>query len=147
MRVAVGFDHGGWTLRETILDVLADDGHEIVDLGPGTSESVDHPDYAIAVARAVAANEADLGILACGTGIGMVLAANKVSGAYAANVSEAYSARMAREHNAANIVAIGGRTVGPEIAIEIIRAFLGTDASDKDRYVRRRAKITALEQD
>jgi len=145
MRVAVGFDHGGWTLRDTILETLREDGHEVLDLGARSPEPSDHPDFALAVARAVAGGQADLGVLACGTGIGMAIAANKVEGAYAANVSDEYSARMARRHNGANIVTVGGRTIGPELARDIIRAFLTTDVDPNERYERRRRKIRDLE--
>ncbi len=145
MRVAVGFDHGGWTLRDTILETLREDGHEILDLGAPSPAPSDHPDFARAVAEAVVGGEADSGVLACGTGIGMAIAANKVKGAYAANVSEEYSARMARRHNAANIVTLGGRTVGPELARAIIRAFLDTGVDPNERYERRRRKIREIE--
>lgn len=146
MRIAFGCDHGGWPLRDTILETLRDDDHEVLDLGAYSRESSDHPDFAVAVARAVVEGEADLGILTCGTGIGMAIAANKVRGAYAANVSDTYSARMARRHNGANIVTLGGRTIGPELARELIRAFLATGVDAEPRYERRRSKITALEQ-
>jgi ribose 5-phosphate isomerase B len=145
MRVAVGFDHGGWTLRDTILETLREDGHEVLDLGARSPEPSDHPDSALAVAQAVAHGQVDLGVLACGTGIGMAIAANKVKGAYAANVSDEYSARMARRHNGANIVTVGGRTVGPELARDIICVFLNTDLDPDERYERRRRKIRDLE--
>ena len=146
MKVAVGYDHGGWTLRDTVLGALTEEGHEVLDLGPATDESTDHPDYAAAVAHAVVGGEADLGVLMCGTGVGMAIAANKVKGAYAANVSGSFSARMAREHNDANILTIGGRTVGPELAREIVRSFLNATPDGQERYLRRRGKIRALEQ-
>ncbi len=133
-------------MRDTIIETLQGNGHEVLDLGAGSPESSDHPDFAAAVARAVVNDEAELGVLACGTGIGMAIAANKVRGAYAANVSDTYSARMARLHNGANIVTIGGRTIGPELARELIRAFLAAEVDPGARYERRRRKITALEQ-
>jgi len=147
MRIAFGCDHGGWPLRDTILQTLREARHEVLDLGPRTPESSDYPDFAAAVARAVAAGRADLGVLACGTGIGMAIAANKVAGAYAANVCDPYSARMAREHNGANILTLGGRTLGPEIAREVLQAFVACDVSPLDRHQRRRHKIEAMEQD
>jgi ribose 5-phosphate isomerase B len=146
MKVAVGFDHGGWTLRQTVIDTLKEAGHEVIDLGASSPAPSDHPDFAAAVAHAVAGGEADVGILACGTGIGMAITANKVPGAYAANVSEEYSARMARLHNGANILTLGGRTVGPELARSIIRTFLETGVDPGERYDRRRGKIRKLEQ-
>ena len=102
-------------------------------------------DFAVRVAQAVTGGEADLGILTCGTGIGMSIAANKVPGAYAARAEECYSARMARLHNGANILCVGGRTVGPELAREAVRVFLTTEPSLEARHVRRREKIRALE--
>lgn len=146
MRVAFGCDHGGWPLREAVLGSLREDGHEVLDLGAHSPESSDHPDFAAAVAHAVVNAEADLGVLVCGTGVGMAIAANKVRGAYAANVSETYSARMARLHNGANIVTLGGRTIGPELARELIRTFLATDTDPATRYERRREKIKKVEQ-
>ena len=145
MKIAFGCDHGGWALRDTILDALRQEHHELMDLGPSSPESSDYPDAALAVAQAVASGEADLGVLACGTGIGMAIAANKVRGAYAANVSETYSARMAREHNGANILALGGRTVGPDVAREVLLAFLGSGVSSQVRHQRRRKKIKRAE--
>jgi ribose 5-phosphate isomerase B len=146
MRVAFGCDHGGWCLRETLLETLRDDDHEVVDVGAYSAESSDHPDFAAAVARKVASGAVDAGVLVCGTGVGMAIAANKVRGAYAANVSETYSARMARLHNGANIVTLGGRTVGPELAREVVRVFLSTEMDPGLRYERRRTKIRELEQ-
>ena len=145
MRVAFGCDHGGWPLRETLLETLAADGHKVLDVGAHSPESSDHPDFAVRVARSVAAGESDLGVLVCGTGIGMAIAANKTPGAYAANAADAYSARMARGHNWANILALGGRTLGPELARDIVRAFLHADVDPNERYERRRAKIRNLE--
>ena len=145
MRVAIGYDHGGWCLREVMLEAIRGGGHDVIDLGAPSPESSDHPDFALAVASHVARGDADLGVLACGTGIGMAIAANKVRGVYAANVSEPFSARMAREHNSANVLALGGRTVGPELAREIIGTFLASAVDPKERYVRRRSKIKAME--
>ena len=146
MRVAFGCDHGGWPLRETVLETLREDNHDVLDLGAASPESSDHPDFAAAVARTVVAGEAEMGVLVCGTGVGMAIAANKVRGAYAANVSETYSAGMARRHNGANIVTLGGRTIGPELARDLVRAFLAGAVDPGERYERRRGKIKALEQ-
>jgi ribose 5-phosphate isomerase B len=145
MRVAFGCDHGGWPLREPILETLQSQGHSVLDLGAHSPESSDYPDVAVAVARAVAGGEADLGVLICGTGIGMAISANKVRGAYAANVSDTFSARMARQHNGANIVTLGGRTLGSELARELVRAFVGEGVDAGERHERRRQKIRALE--
>jgi ribose 5-phosphate isomerase B len=147
MKIAFGCDHGGWPLRDTILQTLREARYDVLDLGPESPESSEYPDYALAVARAVASGEADLGVLACGTGIGMAIAANKVRGAYAANVADTYSAKMAREHNGANILTMGGRTLGPEVAHEVLQAFLGTQTSPLVRHQRRRRKIKVAEQE
>jgi ribose 5-phosphate isomerase B len=147
MKIAFGCDHGGWPLRDTILQTLREGRHDVLDVGPESPESSDYPDSAQAVAQAVAAGEAELGILACGTGIGMAVAANKVRGAYAANVSDTYSARMAREHNGANILTLGGRTIGPEVAREVLQAFVSAVVSPMIRHQRRRDKIAAIERE
>lgn len=145
MKVAVGCDHGGYLLKSDVLGVIADLGHEALDLGTCSEDPVDYVDFAVLVARSVASGEADLGILTCGTGIGMSIAANKIRGAYAARAEECYSARMARLHNGANILCVGGRTVGPELAKEVIRTFLTTEPSTEARHARRREKIRELE--
>jgi len=146
MKVAFGCDHGGYVLKEAICAAVTALGHEIQDWGTDSEKAVDYPDYAFLVARAVAAGEADLGILVCGTGIGMSIAANKVPGAYAACVADCYSARMARLHNAANILCLGGRVLGAELAQEIVRIFLTTAPSPEGRHQQRREKVRALEQ-
>lgn len=145
MKVAVGCDHGGYLLKGDVLAVIAELGHEALDMGTCSEDPVDYVDFAILVARAVATGQADLGVLTCGTGIGMSIAANKVRGAYAARAEECYSARMARLHNGANILCVGGRTVGPELAKEVIRVFLTTEPSPEDRHARRREKIRCLD--
>ena len=145
MRIALGCDHGGVLLKPDVREVIESLGHESLDLGTCSTDPVDYVDFAVRVAQAVAAGEADLGVLMCGTGIGMSIAANKVPGAYAARVEECYSARMARLHNGANILCVGGRTVGPEVAREVVRIFLTTEPSPAERHVRRRDKIKALE--
>lgn len=145
MRVAVGVDHAGYVLKAEVLAEARDLGYGTLDLGTHDEGAVDYPDYAEAVARAVAGGQADLGILICGTGIGMSIAANKVDGAYAAHASDCFSARMARLHNAANILAIGGRVLGPGLAREVVRAFLMTEPTDGERHERRRGKVRKLE--
>jgi RpiB/LacA/LacB family sugar-phosphate isomerase len=145
MRIALGCDHGGLSLKPEVQAVIAELGHETLDLGTCSTDPVDYVDFAVRVAQAVTGGEADLGILTCGTGIGMSIAANKVPGAYAARAEECYSARMARLHNGANILCVGGRTVGPELAREAVRMFLTTEPSLEARHVRRREKIRALE--
>lgn len=145
LKVAFGCDHAGIDLREPIRSVVEELGHSFLDFGPQTAESVDYPDFGAKVARTVASGEADLGIVVCGTGIGISIAANKVKGVRAALCSETYSARMSREHNNANVLALGARVVGPGLAQEIVRTFLTTEFAG-GRHQTRVDKISALEE-
>lgn len=144
MRIAIGADQGGYELKQPIAEYLIAEGHEVSDLGIYRLESVDYPDIAALVARAVAAGEAERGIIICGTGIGMSLAANKVRGIRAALCTDCYMARMAREHNDAQILCLGGRVLGIGSALDIVRVFL-TSTFLGGRHARRVAKISALE--
>jgi ribose 5-phosphate isomerase B len=144
MRVAVGADHAGVALKADILRALREMQYACEDLGTTGDGSVDYPDYAERVARGVASGEYDRGILICGTGIGMAIAANKVAGVRAAPVSEVDVARLAREHNDANVLALGARLIGRERALELVRVFLETPFAG-GRHDRRVAKIVALE--
>lgn len=144
MRIAVGADQGGYELKQPIVDFLVDQGHEVSDLGTYCLESVDYPDVAETVARAVAAGEADRGIVICGTGIGVSLAANKMQGIRAALCTDCYMARMAREHNDAQILCLGGRVVGRGLALDIVQAFLTSEFLG-GRHARRVDKIMALQ--
>ncbi len=144
MKVAIGSDHGGLDLKETVISVLKDLGLEVVDKGTHERTSCDYPDFARAVAQAVAAGECEQGVLICGTGIGMSIAANKVKGIRAALCNEVYSARMARAHNDANILCMGARVVGPGVAEEIVRTYF-TGSFEGGRHTRRLEKIGALE--
>jgi len=145
MRVAIGSDHAGYDQKERLKAYLAQEGHEVVDLGTtSASESVDYPDFAEKVARSVAAGETERGVLVCGTGIGMAMAANKVDGVRAANVTDPQFAGLAREHNDANVVAVSGRFVPVEVNQEILDVFLGTSFGG-DRHQRRVDKIGGLE--
>lgn len=145
MRVAIGSDHAGFDQKERLKAHLASEGYEIVDMGTESAElSVDYPDYAEQVARAVAAGTVDRGVLVCGTGIGMAMAANKVDGVRAANVTDPEFARLARQHNDANVVAVSGRFVAEETNVEIVDAFLGADF-EGERHMRRIDKINGLE--
>jgi ribose 5-phosphate isomerase B len=142
--IALGADHAGWPLKDTVKAWLTGMGHEVLDFGTHTADSVDYPDYASLVADALRDGSAQRGILVCGTGIGMAIAANKVPGVRAASCGDAYTARMAREHNDTNVLALGARIVGNETAIEIVRVWLET-AFAGDRHARRVAKLTAIE--
>jgi len=145
MRVAIGFDHAGVCLRTTVLDCLNAIGAEVVDFGVDSEERVDYTDYAFPVAEAVAEGRVDCGVLCCGTGIGMSLAANRVRGVRAAAVSDAYSARMSRDHNDVNVLCLGGRVIGTGLAGEILDVWLQTEFSHGESHARRLAAIAAKE--
>ncbi len=144
MRVAIGADHAGFLLKEAIKRALATLAVEVEDLGTGSADSVDYPDFAARVARGVAAGTYDRGILVCGTGIGMAMAANKIAGVRAAPVVDADTARLARAHNDANVLALGARVTTPDRALEIVRVFLDTPF-EGGRHQRRVDKISGLE--
>lgn len=144
-KIAIGADHGGYELKHLIVEHLRRQGYEVQDFGThGSEESVDYPDYAQQVARAVAAGEYDLGILICGTGIGMSIAANKIVGVRAAVCGDTYSARMSRLHNNANILCLGGRVLGPGPALDIVDIWLRTEF-EGGRHARRVEKIRQME--
>lgn len=144
MRISLGADHGGRRLKEEIKAMLKEMKIEVDDVGCFDDQSVDYPDYALPAAQKVSSGEADLGILVCGTGIGMSIAANKVKGIRCAVVSDEFSARMSREHNQANMLAIGERVVGPDLAKSIVRAWLAAEFAG-DRHERRVQKIKQIE--
>jgi ribose 5-phosphate isomerase B len=146
MRIAVGADHGGYELKEQIVAFLSQNGYAFEDLGTHTLDSVDYPDFAVKVAEAVASGAFERGILVCGTGIGMSLTANKVSGIRAALCTDGFMARMARQHNDAQILCLGGRVLGFGSALEIVEVFLTTEAQG-GRHARRVQKINALDAD
>ena len=124
MRYAVGCDHAGFVLKDPLVAELVSQGHEVVDMGTDSSAPVDYPVYAAKVAEALLHGEANMGLLICGTGLGMALAANRFPGIRAVAVSDCYSARVARRHNDANVLCLGGRVLGTGAALEILRAWL-----------------------
>lgn len=144
MNIAFGADHAGVALKDALLALVKADGHDVLDFGTQGPDSVDYPDYAAAVGQAVAAGRAERGILVCGSGIGVVIAANKVAGIRAATCNDLYSARLCRAHNDANVIGLGARIVGPGLAEEIVRTFLAT-SWDGGRHERRITKIHQLE--
>lgn len=127
MKIAVGSDHGGYDLKNIIMSYLQNAEHEVVDTGCYSDESVDYPDFADKVCREVRSGTSDLGILICGTGIGMSIASNRYRDIRAALCHEAFTARMSREHNNANILCLGGRVIGSEVALDIVRVWIKTD--------------------
>ena len=143
-RIVLGADHGGVAMKDAVLAALRDLGHTIEDVGTFGSEAVDYPDFAVAVARAVATGRADLGIMIDGAGIGSCMVANKVAGIRAALCHDVTTAANAREHNDANVLTLGGTLIGNRLALEIVRVFLGTGFGG-GRHEGRVAKIRALD--
>ena len=144
MRVSIGSDHAGFEQKQALVDYLKGKGHEVVDRGPANDDRVDYPDYAAPVARDVADGAADCGVLVCGTGIGMAMAADKVPGVRAANVINPEFAALCREHNDANVITLSGRFVPLEENEHILDAFLATDFGG-GRHAGRVEKIMALD--
>lgn len=144
MRIAIGADHAGFAMKERLKAHLAEQGHEVTDLGADSEESVDYPDYALKVARAVRDGQSERGVLVCGTGIGMAIAANKVHGIRAAAITEPELARLARLHNDLNVIAVAGRFTPFQVAAEIVDTFLGTEF-EGGRHVRRVDKMMSAE--
>ena len=135
--LALGCDHGGFPLMKEVIDYLEKNGIEYKNFGTYSDASVDYPEYGKAVANAVAAGECEQGILICGTGIGISITANKVKGIRCALCGDVFSAKATREHNDANILAMGARVTGPGLALEIVKAFLETPFSNDERHIRR----------
>jgi len=145
MRVAIGADHRGFELKDVLIGQLQELGHAAVDLGTNSADPVDYPDYAEAVARAVCEGQADRGILVCGSGVGVSVAANKVPGIRAALCHDTYSAHQGVEHDDMNVLVLGARVVGDALAAELVRAFLGASFTGEERHRRRLDKVRALE--
>lgn len=146
MKIAIAADHGGFELKDSMVEYIKSLGNEVMDLGTNSVDSVDYPDYAKKVCEEIQQGNSDLGILICGTGIGMSLAANKFEGIRAACVSDVYSAKMSRNHNNANVLCIGARVIGDEVAKLIIKTFLENEF-EAGRHQRRVDKIMAFEKE
>lgn len=144
MKIIIGSDHGGYSLKEKLIKHLVEKGYEVEDYGTTNEESVDYPDYAQKVGEAVASGKAEQGILVCGTGIGMSIAANKVKGVRAALCDNCYSAQKAREHNNANVMCLGERVLGYGLAEQIVDTYLATDFLG-GRHAKRVEKIMNIE--
>jgi len=149
MKIAIGFDHGGFPLKQTVLDAVREAGHEPIDLGTHSADSVDFPDFAEAVGRAIQNGEAERGILCCGSGVGACIAANKMRGVYASICHDTYSAAQGVLHDDMNVLCLGRRVVGVELAVVLIKAFLGAEYQGNkaggERLARRVGKIHKLE--
>jgi len=144
MKIGIASDHGGFELKEYIKEYLGKEGIEYVDYGTNSTESVDYPDYGEKLSKAVVSGEVDRGIAICGTGIGISIACNKVKGIRCALCSDTYSARMSVEHNNANVLALGGRVLGKDLALEIVSAWLKAEFQG-GRHERRINKISNIE--
>ncbi|MDE5756433.1 MAG: ribose 5-phosphate isomerase B [Clostridia bacterium] len=144
MKIAIGCDHGGINLKPTVIKVLENNGVEIIDMGCNDTKSVDYPDYALKVAEAVSKGEVDKGIILCGTGIGISIAANKVKGVRAAVCHDLFTAQMCAQHNDANILSMGGRIVSEELAGQMVEVWLDTPF-EGGRHTGRVAKISEIE--
>jgi len=145
MKIAIGADHAGYRLKDVVVPFLESLGHEIQDFGWHNEQSVDYPDFAQQVCNQVVAGEVERGILICGTGIGMSIAANKIPGIRCALTHDLFSAKATREHNDTNVLALGERVIGPGVAQEIIRVWLETPFSEGERHVGRIGKVKSLE--
>jgi len=145
MRIAMACDHGGFALKAALVPFVEKMGHTVVDLGCYNEDSVDYADYGIAAGEAVAKGECDRGIIVCGTGIGISIAANKVKGVRCALCTDPVMATLTREHNDSNVLALGGRIVGLELAKGIVSAYLNTAFSEGERHKRRIARIMEYE--
>lgn len=141
MKIAVGADHGGYALKEEIKAFLLKEGHEITDMGTTSPESTDYNNHAIAVAEGVSRGDYERGILVCGTGVGMSIQANKVNGIRAALVHDMFTAKATRLHNDSNVLTMGGRVIGVDLALDIVKVWIDTPFSHAERHQRRIDKI------
>ena len=141
--IAAGCDHGGFSLKTLLIEHLTESGHDVLDLGTYTNERVDYPDFADTVAKSVASGEATFGLLVCGSGIGVCMVANKIAGIRAATIHDVTSAHLSREHNDANIICLGERLIGPEVAKEALDIFLKSEFQE-GRHLKRVEKINKI---
>ena len=145
MKVALGADHAGFALKQELAETLRKSGHEVLDLGAHSSEPSDYPDFADAVGRAVTDGRAERGVLICGSGVGVSVAANKITGVRAAICHDTYSAHQGVEHDDMNVLVLGGRIIGPAPAHELVRAFVAARYTGEERHARRLEKVKAIE--
>jgi ribose 5-phosphate isomerase B len=145
MRIAIGCDHAGFPLKAPAIDELRRLGHEVIDLGTDSEDAVDYPDFAQKVGEAVMRGQADRGLLLCGSGVGASVAANKIPGVRAAVCHDTFSARQGVEDDDMNVLCLGARVIGPQLALDVIRAWQGAVFSNAERHVRRLNKVKAIE--
>jgi ribose 5-phosphate isomerase B len=146
LKIALACDHGGFPLKNVIKDCILRDGYNVIDLGTDSLASVDYPDFAEKLGRAIVNGEAHRGILICGSGVGASIAANKIKGVYAGLCHDTYSAHQGVEHDNMNVLCLGARVIGDELAKELVNAFLNANFSDEERHVRRVNKVHKIEQ-
>jgi len=145
MKIAIGADHGGYPLNELIIEELKKAGHEIKDFGTHEPKASDYPDFALAVGKSVQSGESDRGIIICGSGVGACVAANKIRGIRACVCHDSYSGHQGVEHDDMNVLCLGARIIGRELAFEIVRAFMAAKYTGEERHARRLAKVLAIE--
>jgi ribose 5-phosphate isomerase B len=143
--VACGFDHAGYVLRGRLLQEITDLGHEVLDFGTDRADPIDYPDKTLEVGHAVASGQAERGIIVCGSGAGVSVAAGKIRGIRAATIHDHYTAHQGVQHDGVNVLCLGGRVIGVEEMVEIVEAFLSAEISYEERHVRRRAKVDEIE--
>lgn len=146
MRIAIGADHAGYSLKAHVVKILHGEGYDVIDLGTFSTEPVDYPDYALSVGNAILNEDADRGILICGSGAGVTIAANKIRGIRAALCHDAYTAHQSVEHDNANVLCLGPRVIGTDLAMDHIHIWLKAEFSGEERHLRRLAKIDSLEE-
>ena len=145
MKIAIAADHGGFPLKQILIETVRAAGHEPLDLGTHSTESVDYPDYAKKIGKAILSGQAERGILLCGSGVGACIAANKIPGIYAGICHDTYSAHQGVEHDAMNVLCLGARIIGPEVAKELVEAFISAHFTAEERHVRRVGKVREME--
>ena len=145
MKVAVACDHAGFPLKDTVMDAIRKAGHEVIDLGTNSTAPVDYPDIAEKIGRAIQRGVTDRGIVICGSGVGAAVAANKMLGVRAGLCHDTYSAHQCVEHDDVNVLALGARIIGPDVAVEVVHAFLAAQFTGEERHVRRVNKVLAIE--
>lgn len=145
MRIAIANDHAGYPIKDEIINTLQELGHEIIDVGSFNQEPVDYPDFAEKAAKIILKGQADRGIIICGSGVGVCIAANKIKGIYAGVCHDTYSAHQGVEHDNMNVLCLGARIIGVELAKDIVKAFINAKFSKDERHLRRVGKIVELE--
>ena len=147
MRIVIGADHRGYELKDQIAAALREQGHEVLDVGTNSADSVNYPDYARAVGKAIVDGRAERGIIVCGSGVGASIAANKMRGVRAALCHDTYSPRQGVEHDDMNVLCLGARVISPELAMELVQAFLGARFKGEERLRRRLDKVAEMERE